>query len=114
MTQESSTSKETKILQFEPFTTTIDPSFWHTLTHQKLHIYKLDDTPKPIRAYYDVNKTSSSSSSRSLPPFLNLDGKAFVGGEEGEGDWEAVTTGYCIVLFYFSLNAISNISLYFT
>ncbi|PLW14810.1 hypothetical protein PCANC_01117 [Puccinia coronata f. sp. avenae] len=41
------------ILQFVPFGSSIDPSFWHSLTTLKIDVLKLEDEPVPIRAWYE-------------------------------------------------------------
>ncbi|KAJ3416945.1 Autophagy protein 7 [Chytridiales sp. JEL 0842] len=42
------------LLQFEPFQSAVDATFWHTLTSKKIDTFKLDDSPHPISAYYSV------------------------------------------------------------
>ncbi|GAA5935779.1 hypothetical protein JCM1841_004129 [Sporobolomyces salmonicolor] len=43
-------------LQFLPLSTAISPSFWHQLTHLKLHHLKLSDAPVPISGWYTRGK----------------------------------------------------------
>ncbi|EFP81641.1 Autophagy protein 7 [Puccinia graminis f. sp. tritici] len=42
-----------KILQFVPFNSSIDPTFWHSLTQLKIDILKLEDQPVPIKGWYE-------------------------------------------------------------
>ncbi|MBW0488272.1 hypothetical protein O181_027987 [Austropuccinia psidii MF-1] len=41
------------ILQFVPFDSSIDPTFWHTLTKLKIDVLKLKDQPIPIVGWYE-------------------------------------------------------------
>ncbi|KNZ54906.1 E1-like protein-activating enzyme G [Puccinia sorghi] len=41
------------ILQFVPFSSSIDPSFWHSLTTLKIDVLRLKDEPVPIKAWYE-------------------------------------------------------------
>ncbi|GAA6027462.1 hypothetical protein JCM8097_007874 [Rhodosporidiobolus ruineniae] len=43
-------------LQFLPLSSSISPSFWHALTHLKLHHLKLSDRPVNITAHYSRAK----------------------------------------------------------
>ncbi|GAA5864413.1 hypothetical protein JCM1840_000487 [Sporobolomyces johnsonii] len=43
-------------LQFLPLSTAVSPSFWHQLTHLKLHHLKLSDAPVPISGWYTKGK----------------------------------------------------------
>lgn len=44
-------------LQFEPFSSAVDVGFWHTLSQNKLDVYKLDSRARPLLVAY----TNSSS-----------------------------------------------------
>ena len=41
-----------KSLQFAPFSSFLDGGFWHQLCNNKLNVYGLDDTAKPLFASY--------------------------------------------------------------
>jgi len=41
------------IRQFVPFSSSIDPSFWHSLTTLKIDVLRLKDEPVPIKAWYE-------------------------------------------------------------
>ena len=41
-----------KLLQFAPFSSTLDAGFWHKLTQLKLDVYGLDDQLRDIYGYY--------------------------------------------------------------
>ena len=42
----------TSLLQFAPFTSTIESGFWHTFTKLKLEKLKLSEEDVPITGYY--------------------------------------------------------------
>ncbi|EGF82859.1 hypothetical protein BATDEDRAFT_34488 [Batrachochytrium dendrobatidis JAM81] len=69
-----------KILQYEPFQSAVDATFWHTLGSNKINLYKLDDASVPIQgfyssggAYYHIN----SSHSDALPSRLCVSSTSF-------------------------------------
>ena len=62
------------ILQFEPFSSTIDVTFWYTLSKYKLDVYKLDDSSKPLTATYT---SSLRGQSLSEPARLTLSSSSF-------------------------------------
>ncbi|KAL2919148.1 Autophagy protein 7 [Polyrhizophydium stewartii] len=43
---------EPTLLQFEPFQSAIEATFWHTLGNNKINVYKLDDATVPIQGFY--------------------------------------------------------------
>ncbi|XP_004364215.1 E1-like protein-activating enzyme G [Capsaspora owczarzaki ATCC 30864] len=43
-------------LQFAPFSSAVDASFWHMLSRQKLDVYKLSDEPHPVLGYYTMGE----------------------------------------------------------
>ncbi|WAR26225.1 ATG7-like protein, partial [Mya arenaria] len=45
-------SESPKALQFAPFSSFLDGGFWHQLCHNKLNVYGLDDSPKPLHGTY--------------------------------------------------------------
>ncbi|KAG0150179.1 hypothetical protein CROQUDRAFT_652589 [Cronartium quercuum f. sp. fusiforme G11] len=69
------------VLQFTPFSSSIDPTFWHALTKLKIDILKLGDEPVPIRATYErgrwVQDRESGGKEIGFGGELRLDGKSF-------------------------------------
>lgn len=64
------TGSESKVLQFVPFHSSLDPGFWHELGKRKLEQYQLSEEPVNIFGCY--------TNSRAIPtPFLSLDYCAF-------------------------------------
>lgn len=47
----------TAALQFAPFSSSISPSFWQSLTTLKLQVLKLSDEPVPITGSYSKART---------------------------------------------------------
>ncbi|CDS12593.1 hypothetical protein LRAMOSA04779 [Lichtheimia ramosa] len=58
------TNQHSPVLQFAPFASGVDASFWQALASKKLNVLKLSDDPQPIHAYY-----ATGSASRSETPF---------------------------------------------
>lgn len=64
------TSSDENVLQCLPFTSSLDPSFWHELGKRKLEQYQLSVEPVHIIGHYTNTRVISSS-------FLSLDYNAF-------------------------------------
>ncbi|XP_053214466.1 ubiquitin-like modifier-activating enzyme ATG7 [Panonychus citri] len=62
---------ESTSIKYFPFSSLIETSFWHSLSQNKLNIYKLDETEIPIQASY------RNDSSRGLYPIVSLDYESF-------------------------------------
>ena len=60
----------TNVLQFLPFSSSLDPGFWHELGKRKLEEYQLREDPVPIRGIYGNYRMIQT-------PFLSLDYDAF-------------------------------------
>ena len=85
-------STETTLV-FSPFTTAVEPNFWHALTQKKLEEYRLDDKMQQIsglftncRSYGCVVNNDALychcfafflASSPDIPPIFNLNYAAF-------------------------------------
>ncbi|GAA6006191.1 Atg7p [Rhodotorula paludigena] len=54
---------EQPVLQFLPLSTSIAPSFWHTLTSLKLHRLKLDDAPLELTGHYAKGRSVTDKTS---------------------------------------------------
>lgn len=69
------------VLQFIPFSSSIDPTFWHALTKLKIDVLKLRDQPVPIQAWYErgrwVQDREAGGTEIGLGGELRLDGKSF-------------------------------------
>ena len=66
------------VLQFLPFSSSLDPGFWHELGKRKLEQYQLREDPVPIRGLYGNYRMIDT-------PFLSLDYAAFETGLETSG-----------------------------
>ena len=40
------------VLQYVPFSSMVEPGFWHKLSENKLNVYGLDDKPRQIKGFY--------------------------------------------------------------
>lgn len=58
-------------VKYFPFSSLIETSFWHTLSQNKLNVYKLDESEIPLQAFY------RNDSSAGLPPIVSLDFESF-------------------------------------
>ena len=52
------------MIQFEPFSSAVDATFWHALNQKKINDFKLDDSQKPIKAYYSTGTPAPAPPSR--------------------------------------------------
>ncbi|XP_026465574.1 ubiquitin-like modifier-activating enzyme ATG7 [Ctenocephalides felis] len=112
---------ENQILQYRPFSSCINPSFWHKFTEIKLDIDKLDDNGKNIIGFFtnfksvgnflDVDCTSFNREYNSqthiypahgvifnkntIEEFKNCD-KSFVLNKAGDILWNNITQGNCL------------------
>ena len=68
-----------QLLQFEPFKSAVDPTFWHQLGKRKLDLYQLDQSERHIRGYYTAATRAKKSAERELaaPAQFTVDGEAF-------------------------------------
>jgi ubiquitin-like modifier-activating enzyme ATG7 len=68
-----------QLLQFEPFKSAVDPTFWHQLGKRKLDVYQLDQSERPIRGHYTTATRATKSIERDIaaPAQFTLDGQAF-------------------------------------
>ncbi|TPX43321.1 hypothetical protein SeLEV6574_g05134 [Synchytrium endobioticum] len=57
-------SPQSQVLQFEPLTSTVEGTFWHTFCQRKVDLYKLDDSPVDVHAYYSADTAFNVPSSR--------------------------------------------------
>jgi len=53
-------AESSNILQYSPFNSSVDPSFWHKLSHVKLDVDRLEERVRPIWGHY----------SNAIPPGL--------------------------------------------
>lgn len=58
-------------VQFVPFSSALDGTFWTEISRRKLEVYRLEEGPVPVRAWY------SYDSAAGLPALANLDHTAF-------------------------------------
>ena len=70
MANEEGSKVEGKVLQFVPFSSSLDPGFWHELGKRKLEQYQLSEEPVNIHGYYSNTRVIQT-------PFLSLDYCAF-------------------------------------
>ncbi|XP_074603824.1 autophagy-related 7 isoform X2 [Brevipalpus obovatus] len=59
-------------LKYYPFESLVETSFWHTLSENKLNIYKLSDTEIPLQAFY------RNDNSIGLPPIVSIEYESFM------------------------------------
>lgn len=45
------------IVQFTPFSSLVQPSFWHELTNQKIDVLRLSDDAITINGSYSIGRT---------------------------------------------------------
>lgn len=53
-------SSKLELIQYVPFVSFVNPSFWHALTDMKIEVDKLDDTTKQIFGRF-TNSTNIGS-----------------------------------------------------
>jgi ubiquitin-like modifier-activating enzyme ATG7 len=68
------------IVQFQPFSSLVQPAFWHALTDIKIDVLKLSDDQVPLRASYTTGKSIKDRETGQqviLGSNLSLGGDAF-------------------------------------
>jgi ubiquitin-like modifier-activating enzyme ATG7 len=68
------------IVQFQPFSSLVEPSFWHVLTDLKINVFRLSDEALPITASYTTGrsiKDRETGQEVDLGCNLSLGGDAF-------------------------------------
>lgn len=68
------------VVQFSPFTSLVQPEFWHELTRRKVDEFKLSQDAVQITASYTIGRTvrdRESGNDIALPANLSLGGDAF-------------------------------------
>lgn len=63
-----------KPLQFQSLSSLVDPTFWYSLTKEKIDNIKLSDVPLDVYGYYSYNSLQSSKTNDNVkvPSFLQL------------------------------------------
>lgn len=68
------------IVQFAPFSSLVDPNFWHALTNLKIDVLRLDDHTVPLHASYTAGRSivdRETGNEIALGCNLTLGGEAF-------------------------------------
>jgi len=68
------------ILQFTPFSSLVQPSFWHKLTELKIDVLKLSEEAVPLRGSYMIGRTvkdRETDQEIALPCSLTIGGNGF-------------------------------------
>jgi ubiquitin-like modifier-activating enzyme ATG7 len=62
------------VLQFQSLSSLVDPTFWYSLTKEKIDNIKLSDVPIDVYGYYSYNSLQSSKTHENVkvPSFLQL------------------------------------------
>lgn len=63
-----------EIVQFVPFTSFVNPSFWHKLAELKIDVDRLDDVARTISGFFSITTDTSGAPSKCL---LEVDYTAF-------------------------------------
>jgi ubiquitin-like modifier-activating enzyme ATG7 len=71
MNHPTTTPATDTLLQFTPFQSAIDASFWHAFADKKLNLIQLSQDPQPLHAHFALGFTNNI-----LPPQLCLPGQA--------------------------------------
>lgn len=66
-----STQDPSRPVQFVPFSSALDGTFWTEISRRKLEMYRLEEGPFPLQAWYSCDSASG------LPALANLDHTAF-------------------------------------
>ncbi|KAJ3348787.1 Autophagy protein 7, partial [Kappamyces sp. JEL0680] len=67
------------MLQFDPFESAVDITFWETLAKNKMEVYRLDDSVLDIQASYEPGKKVKARTTQSvvlMPPRLLVNAAA--------------------------------------
>ncbi|PRP80417.1 hypothetical protein PROFUN_11963 [Planoprotostelium fungivorum] len=75
-------SEDNKILQYQPFSTSVSVDFWFELTKKKLEEYKLSEAPVYIRGQYNASQfaalqeTQAAEGKAQLPAVFQIDSES--------------------------------------
>ncbi|KAJ8895069.1 hypothetical protein PR048_000394 [Dryococelus australis] len=75
-----------EILQYFPFKSVVDPSFWHKLYQVKLDVDRLEEKTTQVWGKYSNRSNTSSSSSVECRPLMMVDYSSFNGSFESAGN----------------------------
>lgn len=79
--------EEEKILQFQPFKSSVSISFWYELANKKLETYKLNDQPISLMGYYTPIFSKYGNS-------LELESKFYLEGETAFEDFSSFISNH--------------------
>ena len=48
----TNTNTSVEVMRFEPFASAVDVAFWMQINAEKLDVWRLDETPYPLKASY--------------------------------------------------------------
>lgn len=68
------------LLQFHPWASAVEASFWQILSQRKMDVFKLDDSPKSVLGYYATGqqvRVPGKDTSVAMPARLCLGTGAF-------------------------------------
>ncbi|KAJ3116249.1 Autophagy protein 7 [Phlyctochytrium bullatum] len=92
-------------LQFEPFSSAVDATFWHSLASLKVDNFRLDDGERQITGYYTIGGPRPSGNAKgagsnaqntlTLPSRMCVGHMAFTEGTEGIPPNSVVWTAIC-------------------
>lgn len=101
-------AETSQLLQFQPFSSTVHPEFWHAFTSLKINKLQLSDQDVPLIAHYSVGrsvldrrsartgsegKNSTEGEWIHLPPSITLDGQSFVESHDDADLPDSTATG---------------------
>ncbi|KAJ3090985.1 hypothetical protein HK102_002060, partial [Quaeritorhiza haematococci] len=75
----------THILQFEPFNSAVEATFWLDLSQNKIDVYKLDDSARAVLGYYTTGQSVSVQQQQGHTQHQQQQGNDSHAGNEGDG-----------------------------
>ncbi|KAJ2490670.1 Autophagy protein 7 [Coemansia sp. RSA 2050] len=83
-----------EILRFEPFSSAVEPEFWASVAHHKLHTARLDTAPRDVQGSFGCGRRHTVRSGReSGQKTVAVPARLRVGASDGSSNGDVVVSG---------------------
>ncbi|KAJ1824867.1 Autophagy protein 7 [Coemansia sp. RSA 2671] len=82
-----------EILRFEPFSSAVEPEFWASVAHHKLHTARLDTAPRGVQGSFACGRRHTVRSGGESGQTVAVPARLRVGASDGGGSGDVVVGG---------------------